>query len=105
MAKARTGGTNEALDKDVHFRCVAPAAKNVFLAGTFNSWDPTATPMRPAGAVEWDVTLGLPPGRYEYKYVVDGVWSCEPGVADEDYAGEDAVPNPLGTKNRVIEVE
>jgi len=45
------------------------------------------------------------PGRYEYKFIVDGTWWCEPGVPDELYAGEDAVLNAFGTKNRVIEVE
>jgi 1,4-alpha-glucan branching enzyme len=105
MAKTKTTGRNESGDKDVRFRCVAPAAKTVFVAGTFNAWDPTATPMQPDGAAEWYVELKLSPGRYEYKYVVDGVWFCEPSVADEDYAGEDAVVNTFGTKNRIMQVE
>ena len=105
MAKAKTTGRNESGAKDVWFRCVAPTSKTLFLAGTFNSWDPTATPMQPDGAAEWYVELKLSPGKYEYKYVVDGVWFCEPGVADEDYAGEDAVVNSFGTKNRIMQVE
>jgi hypothetical protein len=44
-------------------------------------------------------------GTCEYKFIVDGEWCCEPGVADEHYAGEDAIPNAFGTKNRVIEVK
>jgi hypothetical protein len=55
-------------------------------------------------ASEWCAVLALTPGRYEYKYVVDGVWCCQPGIADEDYAGEDATANAFGTKNRVIDI-
>ena len=105
MAKTKSVERKESGGKSVAFRCVAPTAKIVFLAGTFNAWDPTATPMQPDGAAEWHVGLRLSAGRYEYKYVVDGVWCCEPGVADEDYAGEDAVLNSFGTKNRLVEVE
>lgn len=105
MAKTKTVGKAESGEKSVPFRCVAPAAKSVFLAGTFNSWDPTTTAMWPKGAAEWYVELDLRPGRYEYKFVVDGTFLCEPGVADEEYIGEDVVPNPFGTKNRVLEVE
>jgi 1,4-alpha-glucan branching enzyme len=105
MAKIKTAGRNESSEQNVRFRCVAPAATAVFLAGTFNAWDPTATPMQPDSAAEWYVELKLSPGKYEYKYVVDGVWFCEPGVADEGYAGEDAVVNSFGTKNRIMQVE
>lgn len=41
---------------------------------------------------------------YEYNCIVDGVWCCEPGVVDQDYAAEDTVPN-ASVPNRVIEVE
>ena len=77
----------------------------MFLVGTFNAWSPTATPMKVGQADEWHASLKLPPGKYEYKYIVDEIWCCEPGVADEQYVGEDAVPNAFGTKNRVIAVE
>jgi 1,4-alpha-glucan branching enzyme len=96
--------TDESSEKTVQFQCVAPSAKSVFIAGTFNAWDPGATPMQPDGA-EWCVALKLAPGKYEYKYVVDGVWCCGPGGADEDYVGEDAVVNVFGTKNRIVEVK
>ena len=56
-------------------------------------------------AGEWRAALALSPGRYEYKYIVDGIWCCQPGVADEEYAGEDAIANAFGTRNRVIQIE
>ena len=88
----------------VLFRCLASGAQSVFLAGTFNNWDSTATPMHRDDGDEWQVAVALSSGTYEYKFIVDGEWCCEPGVADEDYAAKDAVQNAFGTKNRVIEV-
>lgn len=91
-------------EREVRFRCVAPEAQSVFLAGTFNNWNSTATPMQPAEAGAWQAVIVLSPGRYEYKYIVDGIWYCEPEAADEDYAGEDTITNAFGAKNRTIEV-
>lgn len=56
------------------------------------------------GKHKWTVTLDLPPGRYEYKFVVDGKWCCDPGCDDGTYQSDDCVANEYGTKNRVIEV-
>jgi 1,4-alpha-glucan branching enzyme len=77
----------------------------VFLVGTFNNWDSAATPMQRNSGDEWHAAISLSPGKYEYKFIVDGEWCCDPGIADEQYAGGDAVPNAFGTKNRVIEIE
>lgn len=86
------------------FACRAPAAKAVLLAGSFNGWKPDATPMTKNGQGDWSATLDLPPGRYEYKFVVDGNWCCEPGCDDRNHEGHDCVANDYGTQNRVIEV-
>lgn len=86
------------------FSCRADDARSVSLAGTFNDWDPEATPMSRNPAGEWTVTLELAPGRYEYKFVVDGQWCCEPGCDDASFNSSDSVPNPFGGKNRLIEV-
>lgn len=97
------------------FACQATKAKKVFLAGTFNDWNPTATRMQRTPDGSWRAVLDLAPGRYEYKFVVDGNWCCEPGR--EDAAGcpncvrderaiqcSNCVPNGFGTMNRVVEV-
>ena len=84
------------------FVCAGEGAQGVFLAGSFNDWDPTRTPMERQGDGSWKVELELAPGRCEYKFIVDGTWYCEPGLADAECA--DCVPNPFGTMNRVIEV-
>ncbi len=55
-------------------------AFGVNLAGEFNDWSTTATPMEP-GDDGFEVTLDLAPGAYAYKFVEkDGSlrWTCDP---------------------------
>lgn len=104
MSKGEKVTPSESGEKSVRFQCSASEAQAVFLAGTFNNWDPAATPMLRDDGGEWRVAVALSPGTYEYKFIVDGEWRCEPGVIDEQYTGKDAVANAFGTKNRVIEV-
>ena len=47
------------------FSCHAPGAGVVCVAGTFNGWDPAATPLTRRADGTWAVTLDLPPGRPE----------------------------------------
>ena len=86
------------------FKCRAPAARAVFLAGTFNDWDPKATPMSADAEGDWEVAVSLPPGRHEYKFVVDGEWCCEPGCETAYHGCPKCVPNSFGTMNRFVEV-
>jgi len=81
----------------VRFELLAPTAREVFVAGTFNNWNPGATPMTRSGRVRWVKELSLPPGRYEYRFLVDGKWK-------EDPKGADYAPNPLGGFNSVRQV-
>jgi chromosome partitioning protein len=77
----------------VVFTIEAPAAAHVQLAGDFNDWLPERTEMVETGSV-WIRTLKLPPGRYRYRYVVDGEWRRDPhNVAAEPspFGGEDSV--------------
>lgn len=52
-------------------------AKAVFLAGDFNSWSPSAFPMKKQGD-EWVFTVNLSIGKHLYKYIVDGNWILDP---------------------------
>ena len=79
--------------------CRAPTAQSVFVAGTFNDWRPEATPMIRGADGEWTAALHISPGRYEFKFVVDGQW-CR----DDANLECECVPNPLGTMNRVLDV-
>jgi 1,4-alpha-glucan branching enzyme len=74
----------------------------VFVAGTFNDWNPSAQAMMKSPNGEWAAELRLAPGRYEYKFFVDGVWCCEPHLRNEACAGDEGAPNAFGTMNRVL---
>ena len=82
----------------VEFHLQAEPGSKVFVAGSFNDWDPTSLPLLPAsdGRV-YRATVLLPPGRHDYKFVVNGVWHVDPACPDW-------VPNALGTLNSVVSV-
>jgi hypothetical protein len=56
-------------------------AREVYLAGEFNDWKPADHKMDgPDAEGCYTTTLVLKPGKYEYKYVLDGVaWRADPG--------------------------
>lgn len=56
------------------FEYVDASAKHIALAGEFNGWDKTATSMEKTDGGRWLASVNLKPGRYEYKFVVDGDW-------------------------------
>jgi 1,4-alpha-glucan branching enzyme len=93
--------------ESVEISCHAPDAGSVFLAGTFNAWDPSTGPMERAAEGIWRVTLQLAPGVYEYKFFVDDEWVCKPGMDELDpslLSNSGCVPNVYGTANHTVEV-
>ncbi len=85
-------------DEGVVFATQAPGANTVALAGDFNNWQPEATPMERNGdGASFVALLPLPPGRYRYRYVVDGQWKSDPN-------NEYVESNPFGELNSVVEV-
>ena len=89
--------------KPTEFSCHAPEAGTVFLAGTFNDWNPAATPLTKGGDGHWKAKLELPPGRHEFKFVVDDQWCCEPGCRASTECPQ-CVPNDFGTMNRFVDI-
>jgi 1,4-alpha-glucan branching enzyme len=85
------------VEKPHDFVIQVPQAKSVTVAGNFNDWDPARTPLRKGARGNWKTTVWLPPGRYEYRFVVDGVWT------DDPKAGH-SVPNGFGAANAVVEI-
>jgi len=83
--------------------CNAPSATAVFLAGTFNNWNQEETPMSRTSDGMWSISLSLPPGHYEYKFIVDGSWCCEPGCSGEHIC-PNCLLNEFGSMNRSLEV-
>lgn len=76
-----------------------PAARQVSIAGDFNNWSPTATPLKRNDDLGiWQTVVQVPPGRYRYRLVVDGVWRHDPYNTYVE-------SNPFGELNNIIEVE
>jgi serine/threonine protein kinase len=67
---------------NVEFSIHAPNASAVFLAGDFNKWSQTATPMQKGPTGDWVVSMGLKTGTYKYKFFVDGKWQRDPDNPD-----------------------
>lgn len=70
---------------DVRFRYRPTVeAHEVYLAGSFNEWQPMARKLDgPDAEGFYSATVSLPPGRYEYKFVIDSkFWRPDPGNPD-----------------------
>lgn len=76
---------------------VHPTARTVFIAGTFNDWNPQAEPLHALGNGRWLKETTLPPGLYEYRFVVDGEWQADPSA-------HASVVNPYGGANSLLQV-
>src|ERR1051325_8423191 len=66
-------GTRREIQVTAQFSVRATNARSVAVAGSFNNWDPTKTPLTRQGD-RWSTKVDLPRGRYEYRFVVDGQW-------------------------------
>jgi hypothetical protein len=60
--------------ESVTFRIDAPTAQHVFVAGSFNGWNPRQYPLSKQPQGQWQTTISLPLGRHEYKFIVDTEW-------------------------------
>jgi chromosome partitioning protein len=75
------------------------AADQVQIAGDFNNWSPSATPMHRNGDLGvWETCVAIPPGRYRYRLVVDGRWV-------QDRYNDYVESNPFGELNNILEIE
>jgi hypothetical protein len=73
------------------------SASQVSVAGTFNGWSVTATPLRAVGDGIWEATVPLPAGEHRYIFQVDGSWQADP-------LAEQLVPDGLGHLDAVIQL-
>ncbi len=69
-----------AVDDGIEFSYTDPSASSVALAGDFNEWSTSATPLSDEdGDGIWTVVIALPAGSHEYKFVVNGgTWVADP---------------------------
>lgn len=83
----------------VVFVTLYPRAQTVAIAGDFNNWQPTNTPMERVGETGvWQAKMTLPHGTYRYRLVVDGQWQQDP-------YNERSELNPYGEYNSILEVK
>jgi 1,4-alpha-glucan branching enzyme len=81
----------------IEFVLEMPEAEQVILMGDFNQWNPKTHPMRKDEKGVWRKTVMIQPGRYEYRFWVDGEWHNDPHNTLR-------CPNCFGSENNVIEV-
>ena len=76
-------------------------AGDVRIAGDFNGWVPdkgVRSLIQSEGETRvWTKILHLPPGTYQYRYVVDGEWRSDPD-------NPQSVPGPTGQANSLLVV-
>lgn len=73
-------------------------AETVYLVGDFNNWNETSHPMEALKDGRFKITVTLPPGRYQFRYLVNkSEWH-------NDWEADEYVPNPHGSENSVVNV-
>ncbi len=104
MAVARAPKKNEkpttaapAPKRRITFKLIAPEAEQVVLAASFNGWDNGGTVLKRDAKGVWKTQVSLDPGRYEYRFRVDGHWRDDPECPTR-------IPNAFGSENCIIEV-
>ncbi len=86
------------ISKSATFKFYAPAAKKVSVAGSFNNWDTKELTAKKDTKGNWSAKVSLKPGRYEYKFVVDGNWMNDPSCSG-------CTSNAFGSQNCVLEIK
>ncbi len=91
-------GSPRATADGILFTYKDAGAGAVFLAGSFNGWNATDTPLAKDSGGVWSVVKKLDSGSYEYKFVVDGNWVADP-------ENPDTSADPYGGVNSVVTVD
>jgi 1,4-alpha-glucan branching enzyme len=101
MGKRRknTGLENKTTSlKKVLFTLSAPEAQNVSLLGDFNGWEAHPHSLKKDKKGDWKISINLTPGKYEYRFLVDGEWQNDPTCAS-------FVHNTFGSENCLLTLE
>lgn len=64
------------------FVIAAPGARQVAVVGDFSAWQPIPLSDPDRDGI-WTAIIPLPPGRYEYAFLVDGKWVGQDPLAQE----------------------
>jgi len=68
----------------------------VYVCGSFSQWQVKKKMVKEPHEKYFKLEIGLAPGIYQYKYIVDGEWKCD--------LGEPLTDDGVGGKNNIIEV-
>jgi hypothetical protein len=72
-------------------------ADRIFLAGDFNDWSESSTPMRQERDGVWRASVDLPIGsRCQFRYLINGQWKT-------DYHADGFSTNEYGAENSVVD--
>lgn len=85
--------------KTASFKLHAPNAKKVAVAGSFNNWNIKDLNAKKDTKGYWSAKVNLKPGRYEYKFFVDGTWVNDP------HCSAGCITNSFGSQNCVLEIK
>ena len=97
--QAAAPNTGAAQVQRAKFSLYAPEAHTITLIGEFNGWGSTReVALRPQGKGIWTVEVPLPPGRYQYAFLIDGKDMAT------DPRAEQQVNDDFGRKNAVLTV-
>jgi len=84
--------------KKVNFTLMDAEALNVSLVGDFNNWDINSHLLKKNSKGTWEISIDLTPGRYEYRFLVDGEWKNDPNCTS-------FAPNPFGGENSILTLQ
>lgn len=83
--------------REVELAFYAPLATVVQVAGSFNEWDGGDAILTKDSGGTWRTKMALKPGRYEYRYLIDGNW-------ENAQSEHELVDNGLGGLNSILTV-
>jgi len=85
------------LSKRVRFAIKGEPNREVYVTGTLNDWNPKKDKLVFKDGI-YSASIHLEPGRYEYKFIIDGIWCVDPECSER-------APNGQGSLNSVIVVK
>ncbi|MBM3245328.1 MAG: hypothetical protein FJZ15_06020, partial [Candidatus Omnitrophica bacterium] len=80
------------------FAVNAPSAKEVHIVGDFNGWELGKNSSMDFENGRWVKKMPLDPGKYHYRFVIDGEWIEDPSNPQKE-------KNAFGSMNSLIEIK
>ncbi|MCU0404614.1 MAG: hypothetical protein MUE99_08695 [Chitinophagaceae bacterium] len=79
-------------------------AADVRIAGSFTQWEKNALPMK-SSAEGWYIDLTIAPGKYFYKFLVDGNWVLHKDNLNKENDGKGNINSVLYVPNHVFRLD